>query len=133
MQTYTCETCGKDRITPTCNECAEPTDYTVWGERELIERIHELERAQKTRTTHTVQALDDIAQDIDWDNYQDTDEDGEQIRSWTVPEALFCKTQEVIQELGAMPGTEEATDLLAHLAELLEAMQADHINEREEY
>jgi hypothetical protein len=29
MNTYTCTTCGKDRITPTCNECAELTQENM--------------------------------------------------------------------------------------------------------
>lgn len=111
-------------------------NYTCWGTSELIERIHELEaqqkRTQNAESGHTVAALDDIASTIDWDNYQETDEDGEPTGAWSVPQVLYCKTQEVLQQLGDSKENEEAADLLAQCADLLEALQADGIKESTE-
>lgn len=39
MKTYTCTTCGKDRTTPTCNECAQPAEVEQ-NERKRRETLH---------------------------------------------------------------------------------------------
>ena len=103
-------------------------NYTCWGNSELIERIEELE-AQQQKTAATVAALNSISNTVDWDNYQDTDEDEEHTQAWSVPQVLYCKTQEALQDLRSSNSTEAAEDLLEQCADLFEALQKDNIQE----
>ena len=63
--------------------------------------------------------LADIAEEIDWDNWQTVDEDGKPVAYWSVLQVLWCR----LQWLHESAADDEARDTLAYVQGLIERLQ----------